>query len=517
MHNTKLPRFAKTYSGMSETNQSLTQKVPFLFALPASGGALNSVYNGFFLLIAGSSLHLFSSILGGKLYFIGFSAILICHAILAIISSNANLIFLFRYFLVWLLIFAVAITWAVWDGDVKVAPFGANYQSIDVTRVLVFAGFLSLNGSFTGWLIGCRSLRSESLPSFQLPHRYRSLLWMVGAVLALLFSVSYFFAAGGIVSSESYYGSGKGVDLQFSVFNIFQYIGISLLILSSAAFSPLRKKFIWLAILTLIIGMLVGSRADYMPQALLLLLIIFLRPLLGRFRQLSFVKAARLAFYGFTLILIAFFLGGFIAQWRFSGNITDSFSFIISSEYTGLLNYSYGHPVLWLETGSMAIGTLYAAIVNVKIGLIGLHWGSSYLDWILKLPPQFLGLPRPEGLEWSASIGGQIMSQGGIFEVSEAYWNFGLVGCFVVSFLISYLLAYLLQRGLRRTNLFNLLWYLTMGFMSLRGIWYQNFTYFRLFSIMMLLYIAAKGFAPWFICSFQSARLLPRFRDSSVL
>jgi hypothetical protein len=33
---------------MAKINQPLTQKVPFLFALPASGSAVNSIYAGFF-------------------------------------------------------------------------------------------------------------------------------------------------------------------------------------------------------------------------------------------------------------------------------------------------------------------------------------------------------------------------------------------------------------------------------------------------------------------------------------
>ena len=489
-------------SNSPPAKQSLIDKVPLLFNLPANKSALSNLYIPCILLIIGSIFYFFSSIFGSKIYFMGFSALLIVHAFLAVISSNSNLIFLFRYFLVWLLIFATAIAWAIWDGDVKAAPFGAAYQTLDVTCTLIFAGFLSLNGSLFGWLAGIHSLRADSLPSYQLPCRYISRLWKLGAAFALLFSISYYLISGGIATADStYVSSGKAIDVKFSVFNVFQFFGISLLILAAAGYQHLRKKFIWLAISTLVIGMLVGSRADYMPQALLLLTVVYSKPLLNRFRKLTLIKVVRLAFYGLALLSSAYYISGFIAAWRFSGDVYSSLAFPFSSDYTGLLIHSYEYPVLWLETGSMAIGTLYAAIVNVETGLTPLLWGSSYFDWILKIPPQFIGLPRPQGLEWAASIGDQIMSQGGIFEVSEAYWNFGLVGCFVISFLISYSISYLLRKGLRNSNLFMLSWYLVMGLMSLRGIWYQNFTYFRISSIMIFVYIMSKVVAPWFLRS----------------
>lgn len=504
MHTTDTASAASANSSFAflRVDRSLIEKVPFLFNVPVNKSVLKNIYSALSLLLIGSVFYFFPSIFGGKLYFTGFSVLLIIHAFLAVKYSNLNLIFLFRYFLVWLLVFAAAIAWAIWGGAVKVAPFGADYQTLDVTSTLIFAGFLSLNGSLFGWLAGIYSLRADHLPTYQMPRRHTSNLWKFGAAFALLFSISYFLVSGGIVTADSSYASlGKAIDVKFSAFNIFHCFGISLLILASAGYQRLRKKFIWLAIFSLVLGMLVGSRADYMPQMLLLLIVIYAKPFSNSFRKLTLVKVVRLAFYGFILLVAAYYLGGFIAAWRFSGDVYSSLAFAFSSDYTGLLIHSYEAPVLWLETGSMALGTLYAAIVNVETGLTGLLWGSSYFDWILKIPPQFIGLPRPKGLEWGASIGNQVMSQGGIFEVSEAYWNFGLVGCFVISFLVSYLISYLLRKGLRNSNLFMLTWYLVMGFMSLRGIWYQNFTYFRVFSVMILIYVVSKVFVPWFVRS----------------
>lgn len=118
---------------------------------------------------------------------------------------------------------------------------------------------------------------------------------------------------------------------------------------------------------------------------------------------------------------------------------------------------------------------------------------------MLTAPPAFLGLPRPLGLEWSVFIEGTQMAQGGIFEVAESYWNFGFVGCFAVSFILSYLFGSLLRMGMVRNNYFYLTWYIVFGLHSFRSIWYQNFSYFRLFTIMLLIYMAGRLFLNWYI------------------
>ena len=83
---------------------------------------------------------------------------------------------------------------------------------------------------------------------------------------------------------------------------------------------------------------------------------------------------------------------------------------------------------------------------------------------------------------------------------------FGFAGCFIVSFSISYLFSWLLKQGLMKSNYFFLTWYIVFDLHSFRSIWHQNFSYFRLFTIMILIYFANR-----FICNryVSNRRLVP--------
>jgi len=210
-------------------------------------------------------------------------------------------------------------------------------------------------------------------------------------------------------------------------------------------------------------------------------------------------------------------LASFIAIWRHGVSPWLVFEILFKTDRGVVINDAYGHSMLYLETGNMMLGGLYSAIVHVGDGITGYLWGQSYVNYILTAPPAFLGLPRPLGLEWVTDINGQIMSQGGIFEVAEAYWNFGLIGCFVVSFLISYAFGRLLRRGIKYNNYFFLTWYLVFGFMGFRAIWYQNFSYFRIMTVMLVLYIVALVAARWFIRSDKrSGRIVNKLGNELV-
>ena len=171
----------------------------------------------------------------------------------------------------------------------------------------------------------------------------------------------------------------------------------------------------------------------------------------------------------------------------------------MSKNDKGLLGQKFkDEKVIWLETGNMMLGGLYSAIVQVREGYTGLLLGKSYFNYLLISPPALLGLPRPLGLEWFTNIGGQLMSLGGIFEVAEAYWNFGLFGCFSVSFGLSYFFAWLLRRGVLHNNYFFLVWYFVFGIHGFRSIWYQNFSYFRLMTVMLVILGLSFLYFRWF-------------------
>lgn len=270
-----------------------------------------------------------------------------------------------------------------------------------------------------------------------------------------------------------------------------------MLLLSGLKESGVKTSHIVFAGSTLVLGLLAGSRADFLPQLFILLILGFNKSLSGNFSAASLVRLISLLFLGVIFLAAGYFSAIFVALWRTGIPIDSALDLLTNSAGNLLFRDKGPYQVLYLETGNMMLGGFYAAIVNVSQS--GYLFGSSYFDYLLKAPPAFLGLPRPLGLEWAANINGLTMSQGGIFEVAEAYWNFGFIGCFIISFMLSYFFGWLLQKGLLGNNYFFLTWYIVFGFHSFRSIWYQNFSYFRLLTIMLLIYVAGRLFVHWFV------------------
>lgn len=478
----------------------LNTDIPLLFGTPKMVDVRKGLASLFLMLGLGTATYMSSLISDAVPYFWLMTVLIGLHGITTIRRTRANILFLFRYFLIWVLIFATTIVWAVYGGDVAVAPWGQQYQTYGNTMKLVYAGFLSMSGAAIGWLLVLSKKECNDPAAFVLSRSKQKLLLFAGGLLSVSAGLSYLYATGGIVNSLGAYGSKPKPELfQFGVFNVFHYVGIAILLLASLAKGKINNRVILFIILTLMMGMLAGSRADYMPQALILLLLFCHKRINFFLRRFNYKKLVAFSGIGFLLVGVAYVLGSFIAIWRTTGDVAGTFELLFTVDRLGIIIQIYGQEMLWLETGNMMLGGLYAAIVNVEHGNTGFLLGKSYFDWLLKAPPAFFGLPRPEGLEWAMDIAGERMSQGGVFEVAEAYWNFGFVGCFFVSLSISYFFGFLLKKGLKENSLFYFTWYLVFGFMGLRAIWYQNFSYFRIMTVMLVIYMIAWIFARWFI------------------
>jgi len=480
----------------------LNDSIPELFGVPEPIQSRKAVAGSLITLAIGFLAYLAVQLWSGFPFFFVMTIVLLLHAFLAVVTSRINLLYLFRYFLVLFLILSTTSAWWIYGGEVLMAPFGAQYQTRKVTEVLVFAGLLSLCGSLLGWHFPFFN-RSKFevkqiiclIPISNAP-MFRKYLEYSGLLLAIGFGCLYFYAHGGMISQGDIYTErSRSIGFQFNVFNIFQFTGIALLVLAASTYSKLNKKFIIIAILTLVLGVLSGSRADYLPQILILTVILF-------HQKIATIASSRDPWYWLKFIFVmlfctvlCYYTALFVAIWRTGVDTHDIID--ILSHRSRFINDIYGHKMVYLETGNMVLGGFCAAIVNASNE--GFLLGSSYFNYILKAPPAFLGLPRPLGLEWTVGfIGNDRMSQGGVFEVAEAYYNFGLLGCFFVSFLISNIFARLLKAGLMRGSVFFLMWYLVTGFMGLRAIWYQNFAYFRIATIMGLFYIGYRLFLVWY-------------------
>lgn len=481
---------------------SLSSKTRLLFSVPRAGALAKSVVFTFLTIILGFASYQAAEVWSRFPYYLVMSALIGAHGYLCLQTTNLNILYIFRYFLVWILVFGTACVWWLYDGSVYVAPFGIEYQTNENTRTLVFSGLLSLCGSLLGWLAAFARISRVKQTEFVITQDYSRKLRIVGLGIATIFAMLYVWKAGGIISADNTYSSGQeGFSLEFGVFNLFHFTGIGLVLIGNAGKSKAYPQYILIAILTLIPGMLAGSRADFLPQAFLLFILLFNQKIEKSIVNQRYFHVVCQALIAFGLLIAAYLVATFIAIWRSGIDVRTAFEMILVGDAGRIINSIYGHRMLYLETGNMMLGGLYSAIVQVREGHTGLLWGQSYLNYLLITPPAFLGLPRPLGLEWATAINGSVMTQGGIFEVAEAYWNFGLIGCFVISFFWSYVFGWLLRRGLTTSNYFFLTWYIVFGLHGFRAIWYQNFGYFRLMTVMLVIYVFGLLFSKWYVAN----------------
>ena len=478
----------------------LNQSIPLLFATPSVASSRRAIVSSLFLLGFAILSYFATEIFESLPFFMLMTLLIGIHGYVCLTTTASNLLFIFRYFLVWILVFGTAFVWFLYDGEVFVAPFGLIYQTPENTRLLVLAGMFSLCGSLVGWHIALLRFKFQKYPEFSIPNKYRNRLINVGLYLAIGFVLLYIWKVGGFVGGSKSYADGQeGFELTFGVFNIFQLIGIALLLLSSMRSNRIYIRYLLVSIFTLVLGMLAGSRADYLPQAFIVILLLYNHNITNILLKRQYVKLIKWVLLLICLLFIGYLVATYIAIWRGGLSFLQVMDIILANNNGLLISNVYGHKMLYFETGNMMLGGFYSAIVQVHEGITGFLLGESYLNYFLIAPPALLNLPRPLGLEWATEINDVTMTQGGIFEVAEAYWNFGLLGCFFVSLFISYCFGWLLQRGLKANNYFYLVWYMVYGLHGFRSVWYQNFSYFRLMTVMLFVYLVALFLFKWFV------------------
>lgn len=387
-----------------------------------------------------------------------------------------NILIFFRFFLFFILLFITLIAHVFYD-DVYVAPFNIQYQQISTTILVVFAIYFSLIGTKIGYFLSFKFI--PSYPSFNVSFSYINF----GIILTFISCVLYIYQQGGLLFTSSYFSEKKS---SVAIYGILHVIGISFIFVGYN-FRPPRFIYIFI-VLTLLLCVFSGSRADYLPQLFIVLAVIISRSFLNFLYYPTFTQTIKYISYSYLLFGFLFFFSTFIALYRYGINVSAVYDKFISTDRFSLINEVYGHKMIFIETGNHMLGGLYSFVYKVSNEIDNLLLGSSYFDFLVKLPPNFLGFDRPLGLEWFTDINGSIMSQGGIFESAEAYANFGLLGCFFISFLWSFLHSIFYKISSIYYSRFSMIIYLGFGFVGLRAIWYQNFTYVRFLTVIFFVY-----------------------------
>jgi hypothetical protein len=189
-------------------------------------------------------------------------------------------------------------------------------------------------------------------------------------------------------------------------------------------------------------------------------------------------------------MLFVYLWGTYRATAASGFGLSDAFSFMTQRavSYDDFGNYIY-------QTGTFGdiSATLYNAVALVQSQAVELLHGKSYWDFIPRTLPVFLYPDRPRDLsfvfyEMDRPYGG------GIFELAEAYLNFGSVGCFIVPLAISLVLGGLYQMAWLKPTLLRLVICAVFAGSIFRGTLYQSFVFYRAVTVVAVFILGVEIF-----------------------
>lgn len=195
-------------------------------------------------------------------------------------------------------------------------------------------------------------------------------------------------------------------------------------------------------------------------------------------------KIALYGILGFILLQIIGLIRSVIATFGFSGAINAVI------RYWDKIGESSSSGVLFNQgTINNIAATFSGTIYMIQNHIINFLYGSSYFDYILRIPPQFLYPDRPKSL---AMIFGEynFSSGGGFFELAEAYLNFGVFGVFIIPLFISFIISFSYKLfTINKFSLFHSILLFSIISVFMRGSLYQTFTFFKAIITGYILYL----------------------------
>lgn len=414
-------------------------------------------------------------------YFLIMVFILVIHAIV-IVKTASNILFIFRYVHLWSLTIGSSIAWSFHD-NILVAPFGEKYQTYEATMMLVGSGVFAISATCIAWYSsffrGLNNRISTIITIRKFDAKWLSLISLAVVYLAI---AVFIYREGGFVGAGKTYAQGRNdLGADFGILNIIVFYFTAVYFLTKRTYGDYTLKSAIVMLLPYVLAILSGNRADYLMQSAILAFGSFV---ILRNKNKFHINFFKLGLAGFSLFLTSMFIG----VWRDIGSFDEALNKFMNSSI--FIEERMGISVLALSTGNQMLSGFYAVYSKLNLLNENYLYGISYLDFILRTPPAFLGIDRPEDLASQMEVAGELMQQGGIYELTEAFWNFGLVGVFLVPYVITKLFASVLKQSIT-TKINQIFWmasFLTIGLLAPRAIWYQTFAYWRAFTFLVVIF-----------------------------
>lgn len=346
-----------------------------------------------------------------------------------------------------------------------------HYQTHAIAVQVIFLSILALNSSYFGWLLANSvqwkmSAGRGGLHMGEFAVRYW--LYFVVALICGMFAAKAF---GGLLWERSFNYVGMQPYLGIGVFSVFACFSViamySLLLTAQNAGKGYWWGFGFVVVYVLVYCLLLrGARLDVLGT----LAALFFLTVLHRRKHIGPWKLGGILVVAVSAALVWGALRhGAIGHGASLDSIKNAFSLVLVQ--------ADGKAYLHLPNVADIVATLFQVVGLVDDGHLALQHGWSYLNYLPQTLPSFLYPDRPQNFSIN-NINGQVMT-GSLFELAEAYANFGAWGCLVIPGLLTYLGALANYKALKHGTHRSYLWYGIVLAIVIRGTWYQNFSFYK--------------------------------------
>lgn len=397
-----------------------------------------------------------------------------------LISTSGNLLLVSRLGLLFA-VGAYPLGVKLINRDLYFSVFEFKTQTLEITTTMYALTLLALLGAYWGWRVGMgprkQQIKQRGLPAFN--NYYASVFG-----LAVLFAI---FAGALIVASSSgtiftgAYGTGTEGAPTLGSASAIGSIAMSIMFYSCLV---ARRKVYWWIFTGIALYLLIwcqilrGLRQDVVStvfSCIVLYLMHQRRDLSLKFKYIFYFLPAYLALELWGLV-----------RSGLSGYLVGELNFQQMLDM-GLGNAAALPDVIYAGTLGPIATTFANVIALFHWGEVDFIYGTSYVEFLLRTPPEFLYPDRPQDYALMFTSH-ELSSGGGFFELAEAYLNFGLLGAAVIPFCISFIIALFYSRALIQTNLFYVFALSSLLSVWLRGAWYQTFAFYKSFISALVMY-----------------------------
>ena len=405
--------------------------------------------------------------------------------LIILIKNSDNIIFFIRTIFLGVIGF-IAFGAKLISQDAFFGNHMQDSQTIEIATLMLLLTNIALCSSELGFLLG----NKLKLPQQVKVHYEKNIFFIVTAISILFIGALIIKSHGSLVISGGSYGSEEEKSTMLvSNLNIIANILFYTLILMYFKFKDIykidKKKYLYsifflFVYLFIFAEFLRGVRMDALNG-------IFGTIILYLIYTNKKLKITPIIFIGGVVLFVVMQIMGMLRS-ALSFLSFDEILKIISRGFVQIFEGSRSGVMFYQGTVNDIATTFSGTIMMLKENTIDYYYGSSYLDYILRTPPQFMYPNRPEDLAW-IFVNNGFTSGGGFFELAEAYLNFGLLGAFIVPFIISFVFSSSFKIFvLNKYSIFHsiLLFSLLSGFM--RGVLYQTFTFYKAIVTGFILY-----------------------------